>query len=47
MTTRATPEALRAAEAAEMEAQQADQGAGNFQGQVKDALEDTRYIDEI
>ena len=47
MTTRATPEALRAAETAELEAQQADQEAGIFQGQVKDALEDTRYIDEI
>ena len=47
MTTRATPEALRAAETAELEAQQADQEAGTFQGQVKDALEDTRYIDEI
>jgi hypothetical protein len=47
MTTRAAPEALRAAEAAELEAQQADQGAGTFHGQVKDALEDTRYMDEI
>jgi hypothetical protein len=47
MTVRATPEALRAAEAAELKAQQADQGAETFQGQVKDILEDTRYIDEI
>ncbi|MBW6465923.1 MAG: hypothetical protein K0B06_05425 [Brevefilum sp.] len=47
MTTRATPEALRAAEAAEMEAKHADQEAGTGKGQVKDALEDTRYIDDI
>jgi hypothetical protein len=47
MTTRATPEAVRAAETAVLEAQQADQEAGTVKGQVKDALEDTRYIDEI
>jgi hypothetical protein len=47
MTTRAAPEALRAAETADLEAQQADQEAGTIHGQVKDALEDTRYMDEI
>jgi hypothetical protein len=47
MTTRAAPEALRAAEAAELEAQQVDQEAGSFHDQEKDILEDTRYMDEI
>lgn len=47
LTTRATPEALRAAEAAELESQHADQEAGTVQGQVKDVLEDTRYLDEV
>jgi hypothetical protein len=47
MTTRANHEALRLADAAELEAMQADQEAETFQGHIEDALEDTRYMDEI
>jgi hypothetical protein len=47
MTVRATPEELRAAEAAEMSALQASEEDIPQLREIKDILEDTRYIDEV
>ena len=47
MTTRATPEALRLAEAAELEAFEEDNELIEFQQNEDDHLEDTKYFDEI
>lgn len=47
MTTRATPEELSAAEAAEMSALQASEEDIPQRREIKDILEETRYIDEV
>lgn len=47
MTTRATPNALKLAEEAEMEAFEEDEKTIEFQENEGDHLEDTKYFDEI
>jgi hypothetical protein len=47
MTTRATPEELRAAEEADINTQQASMEELPRIREVKDTLDDTRFMDEI
>ena len=47
MTVRASPERLRAAEEAEFKALEKDKGEGVIGYQIRDALDDSKYVDEV
>ena len=47
LTVRATPEELKAAEESELSLSQPDRGLSSRKGEVQDALEDTKYFDQL